>query len=69
MEVTRKHRPTPFVAATGNGELDFDVLSALGKKYDGKKILWFPKTPLPSYPMRDKRKQRYGRLVDFQCTM
>ncbi len=35
-----------FVVLTGDGKREFDVLSAIAKRYGCRRILWFPKTPL-----------------------
>lgn len=53
MHVVRETDQKPdCIVLTGNGKREFDVLEALGEKYDGRKVLWFPKTPLAYLKMK-----------------
>ncbi len=46
-DLTRYSRRRPTVVLTGDGEWEYRVLKGLCEKFDGRKHLWFPKTPLP----------------------
>lgn len=44
---TPKENSVVAYVITGDGRAEYEILSPLAKKYDGKKILLFPKTPIP----------------------
>lgn len=48
MKVCREiNRENPAaIVITGDGRREFRVLSAVGRRYDGVKTLWFPKKPM-----------------------
>jgi hypothetical protein len=43
-----KSQKPDFIVLTGDGEWEYRILSALGKKYSCSKILWYPKAPMKS---------------------
>jgi|Deesub1362B_J571_1020462.scaffolds.fasta_scaffold00292_42 hypothetical protein len=57
MHVIREADQKPdFIVLTGDGKREFDVLRALGEKYDGRRTLWFPKAPLSYLKLKMKEK-------------
>lgn len=61
--ITKDRRPVTLVA-TGDGTTEFPKLEAFSKRYNGKKVLWFPEKPKYS-PFRRRshfQNQRIGGL-------
>lgn len=54
-------KPT-FVVSTGNGNFEFDVVSAFAEKYDGRGLLWFPKIPKAGMRVIGRRRAAGGEV-------
>ncbi|MHC1636398.1 MAG: hypothetical protein ACXQTS_07290 [Candidatus Methanospirareceae archaeon] len=44
-DINKEKRPI-IIVITGDGKAEFRRLKAFARRYDGKKILWFPLKPL-----------------------
>jgi len=55
-------RKAAFLVSTGNGNIEFDVMSAIAKKHNGRGVLWFPKTLTEKLEIRDRRRATRGKV-------